>query len=134
MPTRAWPPGLTRSGRRGESCRRRILVAPIDARLFAIDAATGAVCADFGEEGMIDLRRGLRRPPRSKDEYQTTSPPAILGEVVIIGSSRQRPDSDAERRSARVQCPKRKTAVDVALLARRPRSRCGQCVVVTVRG
>ena len=71
----------------GEPCRRRIFVAPIDARLFAIDAANGAACADFGEQGMIDLRQGLRRPPRSKDEYQTTSPPAILGELVIIGSS-----------------------------------------------
>jgi len=71
----------------GESCRRRIFVAPIDARLFAIDASTGVLCSDFGEQGMIDLRQGLRRPPRSKDEYQTTSPPAILGELVIIGSS-----------------------------------------------
>ena len=90
----------------GEPCRRRIFVAPIDARLFAIDATSGAVCADFGDQGMIDLRQGLRRPPRSKDEYQTTSPPAILGELVdhwVVGS-RQRPDSDAERRSARVRC------------------------------
>ena len=71
----------------GDSCRRRIFVAPIDARLFAIDAASGSPCTDFGEQGMIDLRQGLRRPPRSKDEYQTTSPPAILGELVIIGSS-----------------------------------------------
>ena len=73
--------------RAGEPCRRRIFVAPIDARLFAIDAGTGAVCSDFGEQGMIDLRQGLRRPPRSRDEYQTTSPPAVLGERVIIGSS-----------------------------------------------
>src|SRR5262245_13823552 len=71
----------------GDPCRRRIFVAPIDARLFAIDAATGTVCNDFGEQGVIDLRQGLRRPPRSKDEYQTTSPPAILDELVIIGSS-----------------------------------------------
>jgi quinoprotein glucose dehydrogenase len=70
-----------------EPCRQRIFVAPIDARLFAIDAANGAACADFGEHGVIDLRQGLRRPPRSKDEYQTTSPPAVLGELVIIGSS-----------------------------------------------
>lgn len=36
---------------------------------------------------MIDLRQGLRRPPQSKSEYQATSPPAILGELVITGSS-----------------------------------------------
>ena len=71
----------------GDLCRRRIFVAPIDARLFAIDAATGAVCKDFGEQGVIDLRQGLRRPPQSKSEYQTTSPAAILDGLVIIGSS-----------------------------------------------
>lgn len=70
-----------------EPCRRRILVATIDARLFALDGRTGEVCSDFGEKGMIDLRQGLRRPPKGKDEYEMTSPPAIFGDLVITGSA-----------------------------------------------
>jgi len=66
---------------------RRIYVSPIDARLFAIDAKTGKPCLDFGAGGMVDLRVGLRTPPRSKGEYQTTSPPVVWRDVVIIGSS-----------------------------------------------
>jgi quinoprotein glucose dehydrogenase len=70
-----------------QPCHRRIFVAPIDARLLALDARTGNVCSDFGNSGMIDLRQGLRRPPQSKDEYETTSPPAVLHDLVIIGSA-----------------------------------------------
>lgn len=32
-------------------CRRRLFEATIDARLIAIDAATGAACSDFGNKG-----------------------------------------------------------------------------------
>lgn len=71
----------------GEPCRRRIFLATIDARLFALDAATGAPCADFGGSGMVDLNDGLRHPPRWKGEYQVTSPPAIAGDYVIVGSA-----------------------------------------------
>jgi quinoprotein glucose dehydrogenase len=70
-----------------DPCRRRIFVAPIDARLIALDAATGKACADFGDNGQIDLLTGLKRGPAWKGEYQETSPPAILNGLVIVGSS-----------------------------------------------
>ncbi|HLY17065.1 MAG TPA: pyrroloquinoline quinone-dependent dehydrogenase [Bryobacteraceae bacterium] len=66
--------------------RRRIFVATIDARLFAIDAATGKACDNFGVGGMVDLRQGLRNPPHYKSEYEQTSPPAIIGDLVVVGS------------------------------------------------
>jgi quinoprotein glucose dehydrogenase len=71
----------------GEPCRRRIFVAPIDARLIALDAATGRPCEDFGTRGEVDLTRGLRNPPRYKGEYAVTSPPAVLNGLVIVGSA-----------------------------------------------
>jgi quinoprotein glucose dehydrogenase len=37
----------------GETCGRRIFLATIDARLFALDAADGRPCADFGANGQI---------------------------------------------------------------------------------
>ena len=45
----------------GAPCRRRILTATNDARLFALDAATGARCADFGGR-----RRGRPQPGRRR--------------------------------------------------------------------
>jgi quinoprotein glucose dehydrogenase len=68
--------------------QRRIYLATIDARLIALDAATGKPCADFGENGSIDLRRGLRIPPRADGyaDYEETSPPAVAGNTIVVGS------------------------------------------------
>lgn len=68
-------------------CRRRIFVAPVDARLIALDAATGKPCKDFGTNGDVDLTVGLRNPPQYKGEYEVTSPPSIFGDLVIVGSA-----------------------------------------------
>jgi quinoprotein glucose dehydrogenase len=62
-------------------------MATIDARLFALDAATGASCDGFGVGGAIDLRQGLRNPPDSRSEYEMTSPPAVINGVVVTGSA-----------------------------------------------
>ncbi|MCU1259461.1 MAG: Pyrrolo-quinoline quinone beta-propeller repeat-containing protein, partial [Bryobacterales bacterium] len=70
-----------------DPCRRRIFVAPIDARLIALDAATGKTCGDFGDNGQINLVPGLKRGPRYLGEYEETSPPAILNGLVIVGSA-----------------------------------------------
>ena len=67
--------------------RRRLFVATIDARLFAIDAATGKACDNFGVGGLVDLRQGLRNPPHYKSEYEETSPPAVIGDLVVVGSA-----------------------------------------------
>lgn len=72
---------------RAAPCRRRIFVAPIDARLIALDARTGARCADFATNGEIDLTKGILNAPSYKGEYQVTSPPAIVGDLVIVGSA-----------------------------------------------
>jgi quinoprotein glucose dehydrogenase len=68
------------------ACRRRIFVGTIDARLIALDAASGAPCPDFGRGGQVDLTAGITL---SDDRccYQVTSPPAIASGLVIVGSS-----------------------------------------------
>ena len=70
----------------GTACRRRVFLATIDARLFALDAATGQPCADFGVGGQLDLRQGIANIAR-RGEYEETSAPAVAGELVIVGSS-----------------------------------------------
>jgi quinoprotein glucose dehydrogenase len=64
---------------------RRIFVGTLDARLIALDAATGKACADFGENGQIDLTRDVRMGDQGN--YQITSPPAVIGDAVVVGSS-----------------------------------------------
>src|SRR5271170_3352068 len=76
---------LDSKSRQGDPCRRRIFIGTIDARLIAIDAATGKVCAGFGE---IDLTKGVGFLDEGKwHDYQVTSPPAVIGDLVITGSS-----------------------------------------------
>src|SRR5213075_3132368 len=65
----------------------RIVIATIDARLIAVDAATGKPCDDFGDNGVVNLRTGLRIPPKGFSDYQETSPPAVVGNTIVVGSS-----------------------------------------------
>ena len=65
-------------------CEQRIFVGTQDARLIALDAATGEPCADFGDNGQIDTSDGLAA--HDPAEYGITSPPAILGDRLITGS------------------------------------------------
>jgi quinoprotein glucose dehydrogenase len=62
--------------------RRRIFIGTIDARLMAIDAATGKPCADFKT---IDLTEEVGN--KDPGNYQVTSPPAVIGDLLITGSS-----------------------------------------------
>lgn len=68
----------------GKPCRRRLFEATIDARLIAIDAATGNSCHDFGKNGEVSLRdvSGFR-----PGWYHMTSPPAVVDDVVVVGSA-----------------------------------------------
>ena len=66
---------------------RRIFVATVDARLIALDAATGKPIASFGDQGAVDLRKGLRIPPTDFSDYQVTSPPAVLANTIVVGSA-----------------------------------------------
>ena len=68
----------------GKPCRRRIFEATLDARLIALDGATGKPCADFGKDGQISLRN----VPGYRDGwYHMTSPPAVIDDLVIVGSA-----------------------------------------------
>ena len=68
-------------------CRRRIYLGTIDARIIALDAKTGTPCRDFGDHGTVTLRRGLYNTPYYTEEYELTSPPAIVNGLVVTGSA-----------------------------------------------
>lgn len=65
---------------------RRIFLATIDARLIALNAATGLPCPAFGNNGTVDLRQGLLIAPHNFEDYEETSPPAVIGDTVVVGS------------------------------------------------
>ncbi len=67
-------------------CTRRVFLATLDARLIALDAATGTPCADFGAGGTVDLLADLQ-PVADPHEYNVTSPGTVVGDVIVVGSS-----------------------------------------------
>ena len=54
--------------------------------LYALDATTGKVIPSFGENGRIDLRKGLREPYEEQSVALTT-PGSIYKDLIIVGGS-----------------------------------------------
>ena len=67
-----------------QQCRQRILVSSVDARLFALDAQSGALCPSFGDNGYVDLKKGMGPTEHSK-RYHPTSLPVVMGHLTVVG-------------------------------------------------
>ena len=116
-------------------CGSRIFLATIDARLFALDAATGRPCTDFAQAGQLDLAKGVGGIVR-RGEYQETSAPAIAGRARHrrLLDRRQRPRRQPERRREGLRRENRGAALELAAARRRHRAdRRGQRVVDDLR-
>ncbi|NKB35770.1 MAG: PQQ-binding-like beta-propeller repeat protein [Gammaproteobacteria bacterium] len=72
------------SNKAGETCTKRVLSGTGDGRLIAVDANTGKLCSDFGNEGQIDLNS---YDYHGEGTISQTSPPVIYQDVVIVGST-----------------------------------------------
>jgi quinoprotein glucose dehydrogenase len=68
------------------ACAARVFLATLDARLFALDAATGKPCAGFGAGGHVNLLAGIA-PLYDPWEYNVTSPGTVVGDSIVVGSS-----------------------------------------------
>ena len=71
----------------GAPCKLRIFEGTIDARLIALDGKTGKPCDAFGAHGTVDLARDVVYGPEFTGDYEVTSAPAIVGDLVITGSA-----------------------------------------------
>ncbi len=69
-----------------DACPSRVFMATNDARLLAFSFVDGRRCPGFGENGEVNLAEGVG-PIYWSGEYQITSPPAVAGELVIVGSA-----------------------------------------------
>jgi quinoprotein glucose dehydrogenase len=54
--------------------------------LYALDAATGKAIPGFGEQGRIDLRKGLREP-HAQQSVELTTPGSIYKDLIIVGGA-----------------------------------------------
>jgi quinoprotein glucose dehydrogenase len=75
------------SAPQGASCRHRIFVGTLDARLIALDGEDGRPCAGFGDGGQIYLDRAVGAKIDEWINYTVTSPPAVVGDVLVVGSA-----------------------------------------------
>ncbi len=62
---------------------RRIFVPTVDARLIALDADTGKPAANFGDNGLVDLKVGMGEV--KPGYYQQTSTPLVAANLVVVG-------------------------------------------------
>lgn len=64
-------------------CSTRIIWGTMDSRLLAVDAKTGELCKDFGQNGTVDLNEGIGQTVPGF--VAVTSPPAIIDGVAVVG-------------------------------------------------
>ncbi|RBO84797.1 glucose/quinate/shikimate family membrane-bound PQQ-dependent dehydrogenase [Marinomonas aquiplantarum] len=66
-------------------CDAQLYLPTSDARLVALDPTTGARCANFADQGELDLMHNM--PFKQSGYYYSTSPPLVAGGVVIVAGS-----------------------------------------------
>ncbi len=67
----------------GDACGPRILLATIDVRLIALRASDGTTCESFGDQGTVDLRRGMGEV--SPGFLAQTTGAFVAGDKVLVG-------------------------------------------------
>lgn len=82
----------------GADGRRRVIVVTPGYYLVSLNADTGIPDPEFGAGGWLDLTEGLRRAPDRNLDVGLTSPPLVVGDVIVVGSAHEvsfRPPSKA---------------------------------------
>lgn len=64
----------------------RLILGTVDGRLIALDPKDGKPIVSFGERGTVDLTKGLRREVEP-NVYSISSPPLLVNDVIVVGSS-----------------------------------------------
>ncbi|MEJ5977742.1 membrane-bound PQQ-dependent dehydrogenase, glucose/quinate/shikimate family [Novosphingobium sp. PS1R-30] len=66
-------------------CQHSLYMTTAEGQLIAIDADTGKQCSGFASNGVADLRLGMGA--MKPDDALPTSPPTVVGGVVVVGQS-----------------------------------------------
>jgi quinoprotein glucose dehydrogenase len=67
------------------TCPATIFMGTNDGRVIALDANSGKPCTDFGKQGQVVLDPGMKLT--WPGEFQITSPPVVIDDVVVVGSA-----------------------------------------------
>ena len=67
------------------ACADRVFLGTNDARLIALDLATGKPCGGFGSNGEITLPPDV--PPLYRGELHINSAPTLVNDLVVVGSA-----------------------------------------------
>jgi len=81
----AYWPAFAAGAAASRTCAARILFGTHEGRLIALDARTGALCKDFGDAGIVNVRALAGGDPRQN--FAMRSPPAIYRDLAIVGSA-----------------------------------------------
>lgn len=73
---------LTRENHRAQ-CQQRIVQTTNDARLLELDSKTGQPCQEFGQQGYVDLKKGMGEV--KPGFYFQTSAPLVANDIIVIG-------------------------------------------------
>lgn len=65
-------------------CTKRVVTSTVDATILAVDADTGELCTDFGNNGVVDLWAGMG-DHHERFEYWVTSSPLVAGDNLVVG-------------------------------------------------
>lgn len=68
-----------------EDDQGRVILLTSDGWLIALDAVSGHPVAGFGQDGHVDLTKGLRRP-LVRRQNNWSHPPAMCGDTIIVGN------------------------------------------------
>jgi quinoprotein glucose dehydrogenase len=78
----------------GRACDKRIYIGTVDAKLHAIDADSGKPCADFGDNGVLDVDQW--NVTNRKWPLALFQPPTVFRDTLFLGwSGMPRTDSEA---------------------------------------
>jgi quinoprotein glucose dehydrogenase len=66
-------------------CPSRVFLGTLVGEVIALDARTGELCSDFGVDGRVNLSEGVGAVELG--QYSVTSPPAAIGDLIIVGSA-----------------------------------------------
>ncbi|MDT8757644.1 membrane-bound PQQ-dependent dehydrogenase, glucose/quinate/shikimate family [Sphingomonas psychrotolerans] len=66
-----------------QPCATRVIEGTLDARLIAVDARSGRLCADFGTNGQADAKIGMGKVPAGF--VSINSPPTLVRGILVTG-------------------------------------------------
>ncbi|WP_312046729.1 glucose/quinate/shikimate family membrane-bound PQQ-dependent dehydrogenase [Erwinia sp.] len=66
-------------------CARRVILPVNDGHLYSLDAETGALCPEFGENGKLNLQQNM--PNARAGAYEPTSPPIVTDTTIVVAGA-----------------------------------------------